>query len=156
RPNSRPQAETTEATASAPSGTLLPPTRLRTADIGSIRSRLSENSTRVAVACTAIPQAMNAASTTSSNGFSAHEPNASVTAGVTGSSTSPDMTALVSSNDSPMAIELRMITAPTDDSENRIARGTRRIGSTVSSDTEPQESKPTNAQPEIAIAARKA
>ena len=50
RPNSSPQADTTEATASAPSGTLLPPTRLSMPDAGSIRSRLSENSTRVAVA----------------------------------------------------------------------------------------------------------
>ena len=49
-----------------------------------------------------------------------------------------------------------MITAPTDSSENRIARGTRVIGSFVSSDTEPHESNPTNAQPEIAIAARNA
>jgi hypothetical protein len=55
-----------------------------------------------------------------------------------------------------MAIELRMITAPTEDREKRIARGTRRIGSTVSSDTEPQESKPTNAQPLMATAARNA
>ena len=62
----------------------------------------------------------------------------------------------MSSNESPIAIELRMITAPTELSENRIARGTRRIGLTVSSDTEPQESKPTNAQPLIAIAARNA
>ena len=62
----------------------------------------------------------------------------------------------MSSYDSPIAIALRMITAPTDDSENRIARGTRRIGSFVSSDTEPHESNPTNAQPLIAIAARNA
>src|SRR5919205_3143762 len=156
RPNSRPHADTTAATDRAPSGIWLALTRRSTDEPGSIRSRLSENSTRVAVACTAIPQAMNAASTTISNGFSAQEPNASVTAGVTGSSTSPDMTAFVSSNDSPIAIELRMITKPTEDNENRIARGTRRIGSTVSSDTEPQESKPTNAQPLIAIAARNA
>jgi hypothetical protein len=85
---------------------------------------------------------MKAARTTTSSGFSTHEPNAPMTAGVTGSSTSPDMIACVSSNDSPMAIALRMITAPTEDSENRIARGTRRIGSTVSSDTAPQESGP--------------
>jgi hypothetical protein len=54
-----------------------------------------------------------------------------------------------------MAIALRMITSATEESENRIARGTRRIGSRVSSDTDPHESKPTNAQPEIATAARK-
>jgi hypothetical protein len=71
----------------APSGTLFSPARLRDREPGSIPSRLSENITRVAVARTAIPHATNAESTTSSNGFSAHEPNASTTAGVTGSST---------------------------------------------------------------------
>jgi hypothetical protein len=101
-------------------------------------------------------QARKPTRTTATKGLSDQEPNAVVTAVVTGSMSLPATTCSGCGCARPTAIALRITTVPTLSSDHHMARGTCRPGSLVSSAVETQASKPMKAQPATATAVRKA
>src|SRR3982751_2346607 len=105
---------------------------------------------------TEAPQARNAIITTPKKGFSAHAPKLLTITGVIGSDVLLADCSVSRSNASVNAAELKSTTDPTTHKDKNTARGTIRLGSFVSSAMVEQASKPINAQPAIASAARKA
>ncbi len=115
-----------------------------------------ENTIREVYCTIEDPQARNAIMTIARKGLSAQPPKLATITGVTGS----DAT-LVSCKVSRVklrvrAAELKSTTLPTIQREKKIARVTIRLGSCVSSAIVEQASKPINAHPEMASAARNA
>ena len=90
------------------------------------------------------------------NGFSAHAPKLLVITGVIGSDEALVFTSVARLKLNVRAAELKITTLPTIQREKKIARGTIRFGSWVSSAMVEQASKPMKAQPAMASAARKA
>src|SRR2546422_3321239 len=102
------------------------------------------------------PQARKATMTIARNGFSAHAPKLLVITGVIGSDEVLAFTSVARLKLNVRAAELKSTTLPTIQREKKIARGTIRFGSWVSSAMVEQASKPMKAQPAMASAARKA
>lgn len=93
--------------------------------------------------------------TMAKNGFSAQAPKLRTMTGAIGSEVALVVASVVRSKLSVSAEELNMTTLPTMQSE-KMALGTTRLGSNVSSAMVEQASKPMKAHPAIARAARNA
>jgi hypothetical protein len=102
------------------------------------------------------PQARNDTMTIAKNGVLTHPPKLLTITGVTGSDEALVLASVVRSKLSVRAAELNITTLPTMQREKKMARGTTRLGSRVSSAMVEQASKPMKAHPAMASAARNA
>ena len=131
-------------------------TRRSSREPGITPSRAIEYMVRAVSAWAAIPQDRNAPSTSAANGFVDHEPNASTTDVVTGSTSSPRTTAPGSGWASAVATAFSNTITATASTTSHTERGTRRAAPLVSSALPTHASNPMNTQPLTASAARSA
>ncbi len=154
RPKSKPSVARNTVNKTAFRGAPVAVTQLRTAGI--LPSRAIENTIRDVYRTMEAPHARNAIMTIARKGVSAQAPKLSTITGVTGSDVALVKRKVSRSKLNVRAAELKSTTLPTMQRDKKIARGTIRLGSYVSSAMVEQASKPINAQPEIASAARNA
>src|SRR5207344_2201789 len=153
-PNINPSPASTTTQSTALRGVLAVVTRLNTAGI--LPSRAIEYTMREVYCTTDAPHARKAVMTIARKGFSAHSPKLTVITGVIGSDVALVLSSVSRSKLNVRAAELKSTTLPTMQREKKIARGTIRLGSWVSSAMVEQASNPMKAQPAMASAARNA